>query len=101
MHVDGKLTAGERRFLTTKWDGEAWERVKKQKDLIEHSFKKCGLSNNLDGSEDALINIKGIGRYKRPLPKKEFQMIEETDSEFDDDDYEFEESSSESDLDSE
>ena len=39
--VDGKLTAGERRVLTTKWVGEAWERVKKQKDLIKCSFKKC------------------------------------------------------------
>ena len=40
--------------------GEAWKRVKKQKDLIKHSFKKCDLSNNLDGREDVHINIKGI-----------------------------------------
>ena len=83
MHVDGKLTAGTRYALITKWVGETWERVKKQKNLIKYLFKKCGLSNNLDGNKDALINIKG---YKMPLPKKEFQMIEETDSGDDDDD---------------
>ena len=100
LYVNGKLTAGERRVLATKWVVEAWQRVKKQKDLIKHSSKKCGLSNNLDGSEDALINIKGIEAYKMLLPKKEFQMIEETDIEDDDDDNEFEESSSESNSDS-
>ena len=84
LHVDGKLTAGTRYALITKWVGETWERVKKQKNLIKYLFKKCGLSNNLDGNKDALINTKG---YKMPLPKKEFQMIEETDSgDHDDDD---------------
>ena len=56
-------------------------------------------------SKDAVINIKGIEGYKMPLSEKEFQTIEETDSEDDDDDAdddddEFEESSSESDSDS-
>ena len=81
---------------------------KETKRSFKHSFKKCGLSNNLDRSEDALINIKSIAGYKIPLPEKEFQMIKETDSEDDvddddddDDDEEFEESSSEPDLDSE
>ena len=70
--------------------------------VIKHLFKKSGLSNNLDRSEDVLINIKGIEVYKMLFPKKEFQTIEETDSEDgDDDDDEFEESSSESNLDSE
>ena len=52
----------------------------------------------MNGSEDALITIKGMGEYKIPLPEKEFQIIEETDSEDED---EFEELSSEpgSDLD--
>ena len=67
--------------------------------VITHSFKKRGLSNNLDTSEDALINIKGIEGYKMLLPKKESQITDENDSEDDDD--EFEELSSESDLDSE
>ena len=29
LHVDGKLTAEENGVLTTKWTGEAWERVQK------------------------------------------------------------------------
>ena len=45
-----------------------------------------GLSNNLNMSEDALINIQDIEGYKMPLLEKEFQMVEETDSEDNDDD---------------
>ena len=70
MYVDGKLTAGERHVLTTKWVGEMCERVKKQKDLIKRSFEKCGLYNILDRSEDALIKIKGIEVYKMFLLKR-------------------------------
>ena len=59
----------------------------------------------MDVSKDAVINIKGIEGYKMLLSEKEFQTIEETDSEDDDDDAdddddEFEESISESDSDS-
>ena len=72
LYVDGKLSASERRVLTTKWVGGAWDRIKKDKELIRHSFKKCGLSNDLNGSEDALVKIKGIEGYKMPLPEKEF-----------------------------
>ena len=88
LYFDGKLTIGEGLVLTTKWEGEAWEREKKQKYLIKHSFKKCDLSNSLDGSEDALINIKGIEGHKMPLPENDFQKIEETDSKDDDDEFE-------------
>ena len=70
MYVDGKLTAGERHVLTTKWVGAMCERVKKQKDLIKRSFEKCGLYNILDRSEDALIKIKGIEVYKMFLLKR-------------------------------
>ena len=43
LYVIGKPTTGKRRVLTTKWGDEAWKRVKKQKDLIKHLFKKCGV----------------------------------------------------------
>ena len=36
----------------TKWVGEAWSKVGKMKDSIIRSFKKCGLSVALDGSDD-------------------------------------------------
>ena len=47
----------------------------------------------MKGSEDALINIKGMVGYKMTSSEKEFQMIKETESKGDDND-EFEESSS-------
>ena len=40
LYIDGRLTAAERCVLTTKWLGEAWVRVKKQKHLIKHSLQK-------------------------------------------------------------
>ena len=92
LYVDGKLAAGERCVLITKSVGQAFSRVKKQ-DLTKHSFKNCGLSSSLGGSDYALTSIKVTEGYKMPLLENEFQ-IEETDSEVDDDDDdEFEESS--------
>ena len=92
LYVDGKLASGESRVLITKSVGQAFSRVKKQ-DLTKHSFKNCGLSSSLGGSDYALTSIKVTEGYKMPLLENEFQ-IEETDSEDDDDDvHEFKESS--------
>ena len=49
--------------------------MKKQPDVIKHSFRKCGLSNNVDGSEDDLQVIKDIEGSELPLPEKEFQLL--------------------------
>ena len=35
----------------TKWVGEAWSKVGKMRNSIIRSFKKCGLSVALDGSD--------------------------------------------------
>ena len=35
------------------WIKQSWSRVRE--DIIVKSFKKCGISNALDGSEDHLI----------------------------------------------
>lgn len=40
--------------------------MKKQPDVIKHSFNRCSLSNNEEGSEDDLVNIKGIEEYEMP-----------------------------------
>ena len=75
---------------------KAWDRIKKDKELIRHSFKKCGLSNDSNEKENALVKIKGIEGYKMPLPEKKFEMESESDDD-DEDEYEdgeFEESSS-------
>lgn len=48
--------AGNRRapppLMMIQWAREAWSRV--SKDIIIKSFKKCGLSLNMDGTEDHL-----------------------------------------------
>ena len=46
------MNASQRRVLVTKWVGEAWSKVGKMKDSIIRSFKKCGLSATLVGSEN-------------------------------------------------
>lgn len=51
-YVRGRITASERRILFTKWVGKAWEEISTKKDMAIHSFKKCGISIAVDGSED-------------------------------------------------
>jgi hypothetical protein len=36
-----------------RWIKAAWDKVTPE--IVRHSFKKCGLSNNMDGSEDHLL----------------------------------------------
>ena len=50
-NVDGKISASERRILLTKWCGEACANNINH-DSVIRGFKKCGLSINLDGSEN-------------------------------------------------
>ena len=57
-YVDGKINASQRRALMTDWVGEAWLQNGKMKDSIIHSFKKCGSSVALDGSENDEVNIR-------------------------------------------
>ena len=50
----------------TKWVGEAWYKVGKMKDSMILSFKKCGLSVALDGSENDKVNIERLLQYQMP-----------------------------------
>ena len=59
-YTDGKISTAQRRVLITKWVANAWQLIKEDKRLIKRSFLKCGISNALDGSENDLVNIKGI-----------------------------------------
>ena len=63
-YLNGKITAGERCVLLSKWVGEAWEELSKNKDMIERSFKKCGISVAADGSEDFEIHLEGVENYR-------------------------------------
>ena len=46
-----------------KWIGDAWDQL--PEDLIVKSFKGCGLTNTLDGSEDCKIHC---FRLEGPIP---------------------------------
>ena len=85
-YVERKLTASERRVLTTKWVGNAWEKLSENKDMIIRSFVKCGITNNLDGSEDDQVNIRGLEDYKMPLPEEEYHLQMSSEEEEDDED---------------
>ena len=54
-YVKGRISASERRVPFTKWVGKAWEEISCKKDMIIRSFKKCGISVAIDGSEDSEI----------------------------------------------
>ena len=62
-YVRGKISASKRRILFTKWVGQAWEDISAKKDMVIRSFKKCGISVAIDGSEDTEINIADLEDY--------------------------------------
>ena len=64
LYTDGGISASDRRILMTKWIATAWQEVCGKKDMIVRSFKKCGLSLNLDGSEDEQLSVEGLPDYK-------------------------------------
>jgi hypothetical protein len=46
---NGKITAGERRILMTKWLGQSWEEyVKNHQATITNAFKRCGMYKGTD-----------------------------------------------------
>ena len=64
----------------TKWVGE----VRKMKDSIIRSFKKCGLSVALDGSENDEVNIEGLLEYQMSsafVQDNEYVLDDEDESE--------------------
>ena len=83
FYTENKLPVSERRVLTTKWVSEGWEKVSRNKEIIKRSFVKCGISHNLDGTEDNDINIEGILDYKLPQPDREFEMDDSSNEEDD------------------
>ena len=66
QYVDGKINASQRRVLMTKWVDGVWSKVGKMKGSIIRSFKKCGLSVALDGSENDEFMIEGLPEYQMP-----------------------------------
>ena len=82
--LNGKINASQRRVLITKWVGEAWSKVGKMKDSIIRSFKTCGLSVALDGSQNDEVNIEGLPEYQMPsafVQDNEYVLDDDNESE--------------------
>ena len=63
--MTGKVTAGDRRVLFTKWVGTAWQETSRRlKDTVIRSFVKCGISLPISSSRDSEINIDGLPDYR-------------------------------------
>ena len=62
-YVQGTVSAGERRVLLSQWVGQAWGEVSANKEMIQRTFTKCGISVPIDGSADDKINISGLENY--------------------------------------
>lgn len=63
--MTGKVTAGDRRVLFTKWVGTAWQETSRRlKDMVIRSFVKCGISLPISGRRDSEINIDGLPDYR-------------------------------------
>ena len=61
----GKVTAGQRRILFTKWVGQAWKETSaKLRETVAHAFVKCGIALPIDGSRDGEIHLEGIPDYE-------------------------------------
>ena len=62
-YLTGKLSASEQRVFFTRWIRQAWQETSTNKEMIVRSFKKCGISTAIDGSEDYQISIPGLKGY--------------------------------------
>ena len=83
-YVGGKISPSERRILMTKWCGEAWEIT--SRNSVVRGFEKCGLSTNVDGSENQEVHIEKIPDYQMPLDDDEFNKDYTLDDDVESDD---------------
>ena len=44
------------------------------KEMVIRSFKKCGITTNIEGSENNKVNIRGLEGYIMPLPEEEYHL---------------------------
>ena len=87
-----------RRVLVTKWVDKAWTEVGLNHDMVARSFKKCGISLSLDGSENGESHIESIEEYELPTANEitEFELDSEKKIEDDEDNFELNDSCSSS-----
>jgi len=71
--------------LVANWIKEAWDSV--DTNMIRRSFKCCGVSNSLDGSEDGLIfdfnKVEEIDNRGKGIEKNEINSESESENESD------------------
>ncbi len=81
-YINGTIPAGQRRILISKWVGEAWTEVSKNKEMITRGFEKCGISVPIDGSKHEMIQIRGLENYRVRVRDSEDDLFElDSDSE--------------------
>lgn len=90
MYVNGTIPAAQRRILISKWVGEAWAEISRDKEMIRRGFEKCGISVPIDGSNDNAINIKGLEGYR---VRQTEVAGEDSDEDSDEDPFELDSSS--------
>ena len=90
QYTEGKISASERRVLVTKWVGKAWTEVGSNRDMVVHSFKKCGIPLSLDCSENGEIHIKSIEEYELQTAKEKTEFKLDSESKIEDDKDNFE-----------
>ena len=97
-YTEGKISASEGRLLATKWVGTARTEVGFNRDMVVCSFKKCGISLSLDGSENGEIHIESIEEYELPTANEitEFELDSESEIEDNEDNFEVTDSCSSS-----
>lgn len=80
LYTDNKLSASARRILITEWVGKAWKNL--DRESIAHGFKKCGLTTNLDGSDNHEVNLEKLPNYDMPTDPydDEFNLDSDSDS---------------------
>ena len=85
-YVQGTIPAGERRVLLTKWVGQAWEEVSANKQMIQRTFRKCGISVPIDGSADGDIQLEDYTVQEDGVDEGDEEDEDNMEAEMDDDD---------------
>ena len=64
-----------------KWVGQTWESIHHElQHTIQQSFRKCGITVAIDGSEDHVINIRGLDNYRVHSPMPSSTTIDTSDT---------------------
>ena len=79
-YINGKRAASQRTHLITNWLETAWSEMSRKEDMISRSFKKCGITLALDGSENADLSIDGLEDYEMPSAEEEYELQLQSES---------------------